>query len=254
MVNISIDWVSEGRNKSDDFGLTPGSDVLYYLRYDLPGLDFMDGHVHIVPMQAVADTMMTLGMADPLEAMEHCVLDRVRLNYVDDTPEPIVPGARIQDLSVQGRAFKESSIQYALAVESEAKIDSWEHTGDALAATVESMPLADPKDMLKELFDLTRPVVGGSKYVEPEKFGGMSNLNKFQDVFSERAQIKGALTEAVADHALDKSAAGWRDLENIFALPSRVSLVEEEQYRVFETRYGDALKLIIGERARNEKV
>lgn len=245
MVDIKIDWVSETRNFSDDYGVTRGSQLVYHIRYDLPGLDFMHGHVHTIPIQAIADHMLTLNMPNPSDALEYCILDRVAMNYLEDTA-PVEPGARVS-LSEDDHPLMEVKRL------DESKHRVWDSTAEALSEVCRNMQASDPDTMMSELFKMIDPCAcakAGKQYLLPEMAsdatGTMRSL--VENVRQGQQSCWGRCGNLLSGHTLDRKSEGWQDCDNL--LKDRTDTIDQERFNVFDIRYGEALKKISSERCR----
>lgn len=70
MAEIVIQSVKMGRFRTGDFIDTGGARV-YYIKYDIPGLPQLDGHVHTIPAAALANHRIATAEQDPMVAMEY---------------------------------------------------------------------------------------------------------------------------------------------------------------------------------------
>lgn len=245
MVEINIDWLAETRNIKDDYGIDRGSNLVYHVRYDLPGLDFMDGHVHTIPIQAISDHMLTMNLPNPEDALEYCILDRVAMNYLDSqTPEEIKAGMRVSEDDEEHPLMEVKRTD-------DMKHRVWDGTNSTTAKVCANVQPSDPDTMLMQAYTMVDPCAcadEGKEFILPELPEDVTPAVEamMKDLRECQGECFGRCGNLVKNHSLNKSSPGWVDFCEV--LRDRRPTIDDERFNIFDIRYGENLKKLAAKR------
>ena len=232
MAEIVITSVQVGRFRLSDFDPAGGSRV-YHIKYDIPGMPQLDGHVHTIPAAALANHRIMAAQPDPEVSMDYYLREAM---------------TNIQTHRVLGSVAAttlESSPVVQNTKQWMALVDKVNEEVDVLARTV---PVLDvPMEQIQA--DVQEVVVTPVDALLQPIVTIKSNVRAVATRLGTAQQEFGALeVQTLVPHAVDTSVRAWGTLQGMLADDTEELGTETDAW--FESRYGQRIRLTAGHRRR----
>lgn len=234
MAEISIAEVRAGRFRTADFSEV-GAARVYYIKYDIPGMPQLDGHIHTIPAAALANHRIITSEADPLASMEYYlqeamtniqtarVMGSLAACMRDDSP---VKQAQLQWMGMVDKVNQEVAVL--------AEILPVQH--------VDELPYvqADVQEIVVTPASAPQPLVT----IKPSIERVASRLGTAQE---RHLEVQG---QPFAAHPVDTSVRAWGTLRGMLDDDTEELTAETDAW--FNDRYGVLIRQAAGYRLRGE--
>lgn len=234
MAEISITEVKLGRFRTADFSDIGGARV-YYIKYDIPGMPQLDGHVHTIPAAALANHRIVTSEADPLASMEY---------YLQEAMTNIQTARVMGSL---GACMREDSPIHQAQHKWMGMVDKVNQEVDVLAKTlsvqhVDELPYvqADVQEIVVTPASAPQPLVTIKSAIQKVA----SRLGTAQE------QYLAAQGQPFAAHPVDTSVRAWGTLRGMLDDDTEELAAETDAW--FNDRYGVLIRQAAGYRLRGE--
>lgn len=209
----------------DELGNNTGQQV-FSLAYDLPGVPEMDGHVHLIPLAAVANYQLEHGGGTVEEAISYFILDLMQAGYDENQVATAVPVARNGKLQ---------------------RIEAKRKRLERLAPYVD--------DVARREAEIGVPATGEEmvRIVANSMMDGMDTGASRANLNAARKRVHGAHADTTRGFSVNTSAPGWKQLQRIAGgMEERMA---QERERQVNSRWGQRIRHIAWEthRKRMEK-
>lgn len=232
MGTVEIKSVNVDRFRHDDFGISQG-DRVYYIEYDMPGTKDT-GHVHTIPMAALANYRIDTSEEDPMTALDYYI------------KEAVTSSETVANIGMMRAQREESSplVQQVRAmhtVRRRLEEDIFEMAGQAPGKSPGEIQATVQEVVVTPVAKLSRARALSVPAARP----AASRLDTAQQTYA------GALGRTVAATAVDTSLKPWATLVQMVADDTEELTRLRGQW--FDMRYGERIRLKAGMRFRGTR-
>lgn len=224
MAEISVKKVQAGTFRIEDFGVSSGSRV-YRIWYDVPGID-MEDHVHMIPVEALANYRIDSSEEDPMVAMQYYLQEAMTrmqasltMSYDDLMTHPESP------LVVQNSALLALREQQHTAIPLIGASVPGDTPDQVVSGTEEVVVTPTPQVMQMKAVKL-------APHIETPT----------QQLSDAQLQYHSVVSASVALHPIDTSTKAWASLTQMVSDDTAVLAATQREW--FEHRYGRQIRVV----------